>query len=98
MAAFDKAIGLDLKAFYRGVDESDRAAAGALLGQHVPGFERLAHLQLDAAIFNRAAEREAEFALRREPFGIEVIAGAGKIGEHAGKILPDEMRQHETVM
>ena len=55
-------------------------------------------LELDAAVGDRAVEREAEFALRVEPHRIERIAGVAQIAEHAEEILPDEMPEHEAVV
>ena len=49
-------------------------------------------------MFHHAAEREAELALGLEPFGLEGVARPAQIAEHAQKVLPDEMRQHEFVM
>src|SRR5437588_10667194 len=62
----------------------------------MPGLERLSYFELHAAMLDRAAEGEAEFALRLEPDGIELVAGIAEIAEHAQKIFPDEMRQHEA--
>ena len=93
MAAFDEAVGLDLQAFDRGVDVADRAADRARLAHHMPRLQRLPHLELDAARFDRAVEGKAELALRLEPDRIERIARPPKVGENAEKILPDEMRQ-----
>src|SRR5947209_14534947 len=64
----------------------------------MPGLERLSYFELHAAVLDRAAEGEAEFALRLEPDGIELVAGIAEIAEHAQKIFPDEMRQHEAIV
>src|SRR5947209_15500583 len=64
----------------------------------MPGLQRLAEFELHAAMLDRAAEREAEFALRLEPDGIELVAGIAEIAEHAQEILPDEVRQHEMIV
>src|SRR5262249_61944111 len=42
-------------------------------------------------------ERETKLALRLEPGRVEGISGAGEIVEHAQKIRPDEMSEHELV-
>ena len=68
------------------------AADGALLAHDVPGLERLAQLQLDAAIFHLAAEREAELLLRLEPFGVEGEAVLAQVVEHVEEVLPDDTR------
>ena len=60
-----------------------RAADGAFLAEHMPGLERLADFEPDAAVLDDAADGKAEFALRLEPFRLEAIAGAIEIGEHA---------------
>ena len=56
------------------------------------------HFELDAAMLDRPEEGKPEFELRLEPGGIERIARPAEIGENAEEILPDEMRQHETIM
>ena len=89
---------LDLQPFDRGIDITHRAAATRLLTQHMPGFERMAQLQLDAALGHLAEAREPEFEVRCEPVRREVIPRLGQIGEHVGEVLPDEVRQHEIVM
>ncbi len=48
-----------------------RAAGRALLAQHVPGLQRLAQFQRDAAMMDAAEDGEAELALRQIPFRIE---------------------------
>ncbi len=64
----------------------------------MPWLQRVTQLQPHAAMLDSAVKRKTEFALRREPCRIELVSGALKIGEHAEKILPHEMRQHEAVM
>ena len=65
---------LDLQALHRGVDVAHGAAGRALLAHHVPGLERLAQLQLDAARCELAIARKAEFEMRREPGGFAPAA------------------------
>ncbi len=36
--------------------------------------------------------------MRREPIGLEAIAGGAEIVEHVGEVLPHEVRQHEIVV
>jgi hypothetical protein len=43
---------------------------------HVPGLERVAQFELDALDGEIAVFREAELEVRREPFGLERVAGA----------------------
>src|SRR3982074_3057250 len=64
----------------------------------MPGFERLAYFERDAAMMDAAESGKAEFELRRVPIRRKIIAGLLQFGEHAEKILPEEMRQHETIM
>ncbi len=64
----------------------------------MPGLERLPELQLDALVFDLAAEREAELRLRLVPFGPEHEAMVREVAEHVEEILPEEMRQHEAVV
>jgi len=58
----------------------------------------LADLEADPAVFDRAIEREAELALRLVPCGVEGVACVAQVGEHALKILPHEMGQHEPIV
>ena len=64
----------------------------------MPGLQCLTQFQRDAAAFDLAIEREAELAVGRKPVILKGIAGIAHILQHTGKILPDKMRQHETVM
>ena len=47
---------------------------------------------------DRAVVREAELLEGREPVQLEGIARLVQVVDHPAQILPDEMRQHETVM
>ena len=66
VARVDQAAHLDLHPLDRRVDVAGRRAAGRLLAQHVPGLDRLAQLQLDAATprSSRAAESGTRGAAR----------------------------------
>src|SRR4051812_33685894 len=64
----------------------------------MPWLERVAQLQPHAAMLDRAVERKTKLTLRFEPRGVERVSGAFQVREHAKKILPHEMRQHEAVM
>ena len=61
MAALDKAGRLDLQPLDRRIDIAHGPAAGPL-AQHVPGFERLAHFQCNAAMVDPAEQRKAKRA------------------------------------
>ena len=98
MALWVEPLGLHLQPFDRGIDEAHRAADRALLAHHMPRFQRLPQFQLDAGILDLAAEREAEFELRVEPFGTELKAVQLEVVEHVEEIRPDMVRQHEAVM
>jgi hypothetical protein len=71
------------------------AADGA---HYMPGLERVAELEPDAAAGHRAVIRKTEFALRFVPDRIEAVASVAQIREHAEEVLPDEMAEHEAVM
>ena len=74
----------------RSTEEStiaDGAAGRGFLAQDMPGFDRLAEFDVDAAMLDRAVKRETEFKMRREPFGLDRIAGAVQIVEHVVEIL-----------
>src|SRR5271170_2304588 len=65
---------LDLHALKRGVDIACGSADSTLLAHDVPGLERLTQLHFDAARSEITVLREAEFHMRREPFGPQWIA------------------------
>src|SRR5947208_16513509 len=88
----------NLQPLNRGIDETGGAARGPLLAEHMPRLQRLPEFKLDTAMGDGAVERKPEFALRVEPDWVEWIAGVAQVGEHAEKILPDEMPEHESVM
>jgi hypothetical protein len=58
-----------LQTLDRRVDVAHRAAGRTFLAHHVPRFERLAQLQLDPGVLDRAEARKAELEMRREPVG-----------------------------
>jgi len=93
-----QALDLDLQALDGAVDIAHRAAAARLLAQHVPGFERVAQLELDATLGHAADQREAELEMRREPVGLKAVTRGAEIIEHVGEVLPHEVRQHEVVV
>ena len=64
----------------------------------MPGLQRLAHLQGNAAVMDPAERGKPEFELGEIPFRRKIVAGALQLGEHVQEIFPEEMRQHETVM
>src|SRR5882672_3085257 len=89
---------LHLEPLDRRIDEARGGAGHGIFTKHVPGFERLPQLELHAAASSGTIEWKAELALRFEPHRIEAIARAAQIIEHAEKILPHEMAQHESIM
>ena len=93
-----EAAGLELQPLHGGVDVANRATGRAFLAQHVPRLQRLTNFQRDATIGDLAEHREAEFELRLVPFLRKLVAGVAELGEHALKILPEIMRQHEAVV
>src|SRR3954447_6265372 len=64
----------------------------------MPGLQRLTQFQRHAAMVDAAKYGKAEFELGRVPFRREIIAGLPELGEHAQKVFPEEMRQHEAIM
>src|SRR5580692_9286176 len=98
MAVFVKARDLDLQPLDRGIDEAHRGAGIALLAQHVPGLDRLAQFEADAAVADGTAHRKPELPLRLEPGRIEDVTGGFEIVQDFEEILPDEMLEHETVV
>ena len=103
VAGHDIALGiggrqLHLHPLGRRIGVAGGAADGAGLAEHVPGLERLADLELDALVFDLAAERKAELGLRLVPVGAEVEALELEVGEDVEKVLPDVMAEHEPVV
>src|ERR1700733_5138363 len=89
---------LDLHALQRGVDIACGSADSALLAHDVPGLERLPQLDLDAARSEGAVLREAEFHMRSEPFRPQWIACSILLRDDIGKVLGDEVGQHEAIV
>ena len=87
-----------LQPLERRIDVAGRSPGRAFLAQHVPGLERAAQREMDAAHRDFAHRREAELEMRREPLGLERVAGLRHLGEHVLEILPDEPRQQEAVV
>ncbi len=83
-----KPVALHLQALDRGIDEAHRAADRAFLAQHVPGLQRLADLELDAAMLDLAEEREAELALRVEPDRVEGDSRRARSASTSEEVLP----------
>src|SRR5271170_2273718 len=89
MTSGHQALRLDLEAFDGRIDIARGAACGRLLAQHVPGLQRGANFDIDAAALDAAVQRKAEFALRLEPDRIDGVSRAREIGEHPKKVFPD---------
>src|SRR6187551_2824012 len=98
MAALDEALSLDLQPLHRTVDIAHGAAGRALFAEHMPRLQRLPQFQRDAAMVDAAEGRKPKLELSRIPFRRELVAGLPELIEHAEKILPEEMRQHEAVV
>ena len=77
----------------RRIDVAHGSAAARLFAQHVPRLDRLAELELHAALRHLAADRETKFKVRREPVLLERVTGIGQLVEHFGEVLGDEVRQ-----
>ncbi len=93
-----EAFQLHLQAFDGAVDVAHGAADGPGLAHDVPRLQRLADLHRPARDVDRAAEGEAELALRLEPGEFEVVALAPQVVEHTEEVLPHEVGQHEAVV
>ena len=98
MAAFDEARRLDLQPLHRTIDIAHGAAGRAFFAEHMPGLQRLPQFERDAAMMDAAERRKTKLELRRIPFRREFVAGLPELIEHAEKILPEEMRQHEAIV
>ena len=89
---------LDLDAFDRGIDVAGRAAAGGFFTEDVPGFQRVAQFDGDAACGDGTDQGKAKFKVRREPFVLERIARVAELLENVLPIEFDKVREHETVV
>src|SRR5947209_3020911 len=64
----------------------------------MPGLQRLADFQGHAAMMHVSEHWKAKLQLRRVPLRRKIIARLLEFAEHAQKIFPEEMRQHEAVV
>ena len=97
-ARVDHSRNLHLQSLHRGIHVAGRAAGRRLFAQHVPGLQRAAEFQMNAALRDGTDGRESELEVRREPFLLERITGVVQFFEHVFQIALDEVRQHEAVM
>ena len=98
VALADRAGDEDLHAFDGAVHEANGTAGGAFLAHDVPGLEGVAEFEGEAAVGDVAVDRETELEVRVEPLRFEVEAGLVELINDAGEILPDEVREHETIV
>src|SRR5499425_2070620 len=98
VAAGIETIDLHLQSLDRGIDEARGDAGGRILAQHVPRLERVSQFKPDAAVGDGAIERKTKLALGMKPLRIEVIAGAAKTFQNVEKVVPNEVRQHESIV
>ncbi|MNQ83452.1 hypothetical protein D3C85_985300 [compost metagenome] len=64
----------------------------------MPGLERLAQFQRNAADGVVANLGEAEFQMRGEPFGPHRITGGVEVDDDIGEVLLDKVRQQEAIV
>src|SRR3954469_22329414 len=98
MAAGIETLDFHLQPLDRGVHEARRDSGGGVFAKHMPGFQRVAQLQVHAAIGNGAVEWKAKLALGVKPVRREIVAGAAKFLQYAEKILPHTVLQHEPIV
>src|SRR5215467_1133838 len=98
MAAGIETLDLHLQPLNRGIDEARGDTGGRIFAQHVPRLERVPQFKRDAAVGDGAVERKTKLALGMKPLRIEVIAGAAKTFQNVEKVVPNEVRQHESVV
>ena len=89
---------LDLEALDRRIHVPHSAARCLLLPGHVPGLECLPQLHVHTAPRDRTVRRESEFQMRREPLGLQRLAGALQVVQYIVEILGDEVGQHEAIV
>ena len=81
VAAVVEAGHAHLDALQRRVHIAHGAAGRAFLAHHMPGLERVAQRQLDAARLHLADQREAELEVRREPGHVERRSRPAHVGD-----------------
>ena len=64
----------------------------------MPRLERTSQLERDAAMGDGAIERKPKFALCVKPLRIEIISDGAQVLQHAEKVLPNEVPEHESVV
>src|SRR6185295_614788 len=82
----------------RRIDVTRRATGRALLAEHVPGLDRLPHLDLEPVDRDAPDERETELVLWREPAEVEGKARVLQVADHVLEVLLHEVRQHEAIV
>ena len=98
VAALGEPGGLDLQALDRGVHVAGGAETGGFLAQHMPGLDRPAQLQLDIIQLHPPVVGKAELLEGRQPLQLERVAVGLQVLHHEFHVLPDVVRQHETVV
>src|ERR1700688_2571691 len=86
---------LDLQALHRRIHIAHRASRRTLLAHDVPGFERLAQLELDAARGEIAVLGKTEFKVGGEPIRLEFETFPPHLLDHIRKVPFYEVRHHE---
>src|ERR1035438_7465887 len=89
---------LHLNPLEGGVHDASRSAGSSLFREHVPRLEGMTELQFDPLRSDRPDLRKAKLQVRSKPLLLEVVVGPAQVGEHIGKVAPDKVRQHKTVM
>jgi hypothetical protein len=98
MAAGVETFDLHLQPLDRRIDEACRDPGGGVFAKHVPRLQGVTQLQVHAAIGNGAIKWKAKLALSMKPVRREIVPGTAKILQHAEKVLPNPVLQHESVM
>src|ERR1022692_4948949 len=74
------------------------SAGSSLFCEYIPRLKRMTQFQFDSLYSDRPDLRKAKLHVRSKPLLLEIIVSPPQLHEHIGKVAPDKMRQHKTVM
>src|SRR5262249_17931925 len=98
MAAGIKTLDLHLQPLDRGIDEARGDTGGRLFAPHMPRLERGPQFKPDPAAGHGAGGTKTKNAPGMKTPPIREIDGAAQTLQNVEKVLPNEVRQHESVV
>src|SRR5271156_1420195 len=97
-AGADHARYLHLQTLDGGIHTPGGATAGSFFAEHVPGLERVAQFQVDAAGGHGTDGWKAELEVGSKPVAAKGVTGPIQIVDHILPVRLHEVRQHEAVV